>query len=982
MYLKSIKAVGFKSFADRIEIDFEKGITGIVGPNGSGKSNIVDAVKWVLGEQSVKTLRGDGSMTDIIFSGSKSRNPSSSASVTLTFDNTDHYFPVDYAELSIKRVVYKTGENEYYINNTKCRLKDIANLIVDTGMGRNAFNIISQGNVQEILNSRAEDRRIIFEEAAGVLKYKKRKEEALRKLEKTHNNINRVNDIINELEVQIEPLKEQSEKAHIYLNTKKELEDVEIALIVQDIENMNNEYQLSKKQIDVINEELLNISEASSINDAALEKEKLALIKENENLHLKQKELVELSSKVERLNGQKLLIVERGRYDSGDVKLHDQILILKENKLKVSNEISSLSQDVKIKQEEMKNISNNIDGIHNNIINVKKSFEVLDKERNEKLRNQLELKHKCDILESSIENNGTLPYAVKNVLDNPKLRGIHNVIGKLITMDEQYSTAVDIALGATSLFVVTDNEATTKEAINYLKNNNLGRVTFFPLNIIKERHIDRETYNMIKDNSSFIDIASNVVTYDDKYRNIILNQLGNVIIAKDLDGANEISRIINSRYKIVTLDGELLHVGGSVTGGSVKKGNSIIKEKYELENTKRVLAVIENDLKEIDAKRNDINILLKELELKDYNKRLEKSELEQNIANKLNIIKDLKIKQEEIETELQNLSAVISDTISEEEQSVIDAYYQAVKEKEELEKSIEVTTKKIASLNENIETIEATYKKDNEHLFKKQNILKELEIKVNRLDIKLDMLLNTLSEEYTMTFEKAKKEYILVIDEKEARKKVNSLKNIIKDLGVINIAAIEEYERVSQRYEFLINQKNDLFKAENTLLNIIKEMDTVMKESFESTYKAVSEEFETVFKQLFGGGEAHLKLTDPNNMLETGVDIIALPPGKKLQHISLLSGGEKALTAISLLFAILKVRPVPFCILDEVEAALDDVNVVGFARFLQQFKEKTQFIIITHKKKTMEYVDVLYGITMQESGISKLVSVKLDDKQQ
>jgi chromosome segregation protein len=633
-----------------------------------------------------------------------------------------------------------------------------------------------------------------------------------------------------------------------------------------------------------------------------------------------------------------------------------------------------------MKQDEVNAMNSKINDLDTNLSSVKKSFETLDKERSNNVRIQIELKHQQDILETSIENNSALPYAVKNVLDNPKLRGIHNVIGRLITFDDKYSTAIDISLGSSSLFVVTDNEITAKEAINYLKSNNLGRVTFFPINVIKERHIDMDTYNMIKNTSSFIDIASNLVAYDNLYQNIILNQLGNVIIVKDIDGANQIGKMINYRYKIVTIDGELINVGGSITGGSIKKANSIINEKYELESIKHKLKTVEDGIKNIDFKRNEMDVMLKEIELKDYNQKLEKNALEQVIENKLNTVKDLKVKEEELSLELSNLTSVINNSISNEEQSIIDVYYDAVREKEDLERIVSSLTKKITSINENIDEIENAYKKANEHLFKKQNNLKELEIKVNRLDVKLDMLLNTLNEEYTMTFEKAKKEYILVIDENEARKKVNSLKSTIRDLGVVNIAAIEEYERVSKRYEFLINQKNDLFKAENTLLNIIKEMDLIMKEEFETTYKAISEEFKVVFRELFGGGEAHLKLTNPDNILETGIDIIALPPGKKLQHISLLSGGEKALTAISLLFSILRVRPVPFCILDEVEAALDDVNVEGFSKFLKQFKDRTQFIVITHKKKTMEYVDTLYGITMQESGVSKLVSVKLEDR--
>ncbi|MFA5409100.1 MAG: AAA family ATPase, partial [Bacilli bacterium] len=721
MYLKEIKAVGFKSFADKINIEFEQGITGIVGPNGSGKSNVVDAVKWVLGEQSVKMLRGDGSMTDVIFSGSKSRNAASSASVTLVFDNIDRYFPIDYTELSIKRMVYKTGENEYFLNNEKCRLKDILNLIVDTGMGRDAFNIISQGNIQDILSNKPEDRRIIFEEAAGVLKYKKRKEEALHKLDKTHENIDRINDIISELENQVGPLKEQSEKAHIYVDAKKELENVEIALIVHDVENMNSDYQTSKNQIDALNQEIIDISKVSSIKDADLEKAKVSLIIENEKIHLKQKELVDVTAKVERLNGQKLLIVERGRYDSEDIKLHDQVLLLKEGSLKVKNEIDSNLQDIALKQQEVEDITCKIDTLSVDLNSIRKSFDTLEMERNNYLRTQIELRHQHDILEDTIENNSSLPFGIKNILDNPKLRGIHNIIGRLISFDEKYSTAIDIALGASSLFVVTDNDITAKEAINYLKNNKLGRVTFFPISVIKERHIDMETYNSIKNHPSFEDIASNVLTYDDKYQGIILNQLGNVIITKDIDGANELGKMINYRYKIVTLDGEVIHVGGSMTGGIAKRNNSIINEKYELEDVNRRLLKLDSDIKNIDTKRNDIEAMLREKGLKDYNQKLSKKALEESIEGKLNIVKELKLKALEIDNELHNLSSVMNDTVNEEEQSIVDAYYKAISEKEELEKETLTLTKKINAINENINDIEANYKKNNEHFYKKQD---------------------------------------------------------------------------------------------------------------------------------------------------------------------------------------------------------------------------------------------------------------------
>ncbi|MDD3048972.1 MAG: AAA family ATPase [Bacilli bacterium] len=979
MYLKEIKAMGFKSFADKISIDFENNITGVVGPNGSGKSNIVDAVRWVLGEQSVKSLRGNGSMTDVIFSGSKTRNPSPSASVTLVFDNGDHYFPTTYSEISIKRVVYNNADNEYYLNGEKCRLKDITNLVIDSGIGKEAFNIISQGNIQEILSNKPEDRRILFEEASGVLKYKKRKDEAIRKLDKTNDNINRINDIVNELEAQVDPLKEQSEKASIYLDAKAKLEQIEIALIVNDIETINNDYQLTKNKIDTLNDDILHLSSNNTNDQASLEKNKLEYTKDNESLYALQQKLVEKSSEVERLNGKKSLITERQKYNSEDMKLHDNILLLTEQQMKLKNDLTGIKSDIESKKQELEELDNKITDINKNIVDNNAKKELLTGIYSSNMRLQVEIKHKINMLEQSIENNNALPISVRNILNNPKLSGIHNTIGNIISIDDKNVTAIDISLGMSSQFIIVENENAAKNAISYLKNNNYGRATFFPINVIKARYMDKDTYNIIKNHKSFIDLASNLVTYDELYNNIILNQLGNVIIASDLNGANEIGKLINHKYKIVTLDGELLHVGGSITGGTIKKSNSTINEKYELQDLVRNLSKINEEINNTELKLTSINANQKEYEVKKYNLTVEKASLDQIINNKIELLDEINNKLDVTSNNLKGMSHVINNSLSEEEDNVLKEYYQVVQERDALLKSIDGLSKKLTINKEAINEMEDSERKANVNFYKKQNELKELEIKLNRMDVKLDTLLNRLNEEYTMTFEKAKKEYFLILEEKEARTKVNEYKNIIKSLGEVNIAAIEEYKRVSGRYEFLIEQKNDLFKAENMLLDIIKEMDIIMKESFESTFKLIQVEFKNVFKKLFGGGTAELKLVDPDKVLETGIDIIALPPGKKLQHISLLSGGEKALTAIALLFSVLKVRPVPFCLLDEVEAALDEVNVEGFAKFLNELKTRTQFIVITHKKKTMEYVDVLYGITMQESGVSKLVNVKLDD---
>lgn len=979
MYLKQIEAVGFKSFADKIDIDFEKGITGIVGPNGSGKSNIVDAVRWVLGEQSIKSLRGDGSMTDVIFSGSKTRNPSSSASVTLLFDNSDRYFNLDYTEVSIKRIVYKTGENEYYLNGERCRLKDIVNLVIDSGIAKESFNIITQGNIQDILSNKPEDRRIIFEEAAGVLKYKRRKEEAIRKLDKTHDNIERIRDIIDELERQLLPLKEQSEKAKKYLKAKEELEKIEIALIVHDIETFNNDYQYTKEQIEKLNNELLELTENYDVEQAKLEKEKLNYTKDNELLYQQQQELIAITSKVEKISGQKNLINERKKYEKDNVKLHDNALLLKEQQLKIKNDIDNIEHDIKNKQENLHDLEQKLNEIMTKIEDYQKKKEMIINKIDDNVRIKTELIHKVDILEQSIENNNRLSYATRSILNNPKLQGIHHVIGELIETDEKYVTAIEMSLGLSSQFIVVDDEKAAKEAINYLKNNNIGRATFFPLNIIKGKNISLDIYEKIKNHHSFIDIASNLVSYKPKYKEIILNRLGNVIVVDNIDGANEIGKLIDYKYKIVTLDGELLHVGGSITGGNIKKSSGLLDERNELQQAKNKLKKISEEYSDLQLKLNNINSILKEYDLKQYNLKNEIVDLNQIIDSKLTLKTEYQQKLSDIENELKGIDSVLNKVLDEEEKAVIDSYYETKKEEDKANQKIMVLTEKINKSKKIIEEIEEKIKEINLSLTQKQQVLKYSEIKVNRLDVQLDHLLNRLNEEYSITFEKAKKDYFLLLDEEEARKEVDKLKNRIKNLGTVNIGSIEEYERINERYEFLKEQRNDLFKAENTLLEIIKEMDLIMKEKFSETFNAVSQEFKKVFKQLFSGGTAELRLTDPSNMLETGIDIIALPPGKKLQHISLLSGGEKALTAIALLFSILKVKPVPFCILDEVEAALDEVNIMAFTNFLHSFKDRTQFIIITHQKKTMEYVDVLYGITMQESGVSKLVSVKFED---
>ena len=978
MYLKEIKASGFKSFADTIDIELTNGISGIVGPNGSGKSNVVDAVRWVLGEQSVKQLRGEGSMSDVIFTGSKSRRAASFASVTLVFDNSDKYLNIEYDEVQIKRTIYKTGENEYFINNTKTRLKDILELFMDTGASKESFNIISQGDVANILSGKAEDRRVIFEEASGVLKYKKRKDEALRKLSKTHDNMARVDDIISELNTNMEPLKKQSEDAKIYLEKKEKLENVEIALTVNDIEKYNYEYKYSKEKVSELTLSITKMLSENSNEQAKIETIKNNISKLNSELYLKQQELVKVSANAEKLSGEKAMISERSKYNSEDVKLHDNIISLKEKILKIESQISALNKEIESEKSNNKIIGEKLNNTEIKLSEIEKNKENLNSKLNQKLREITAQKHRKEVLMNSLENNSSLPYSVKNVLNNPKLTGIHGVLGKLLEFEEKYSEALEVSLMSSVSHIVCDNEEDAKEAVRYLKNNNLGRATFLPISVIKPRSIDSESYETIKSMNGFVDIASNLVKYDTKYRNIVLSLLGTIVVVDNIDNANLISKKLKNRYKVVTMTGEVVNIGGSITGGSLKK-SSILSERYELENVIKDIDVLDFEIKEIENKINEVDDNYTNLELEKNSIIISVNSNSEILKNKYNVLDDLTNEKSTLMAELSNNQNIVNNVITNEEEKILNEYYKEIEKRDELNIEINQIHKKIELENEDLINNESSLKNNNQEYNKAQEELKSHEIKVNRLDVKIDNLLNILTNDYSISYEKAKEKYILEIDSDEARSIVSTLKREIKSLGDVNVGAIEEYDRVKERYEFLNKQKEDLTNAENVLLEIITEMDDIMKDKFSSTFNKIKEAFNETFRKLFNGGKAELKLTDPSNILETGIDIIALPPGKKLQHISLLSGGEKTLTAIALLFSILKVRPVPFCILDEVEAALDEVNVDNFGKYLKEFKGDTQFIIITHKKKTMEYADVLYGITMQESGVSKLVSVKLEE---
>lgn len=978
MYLKCIRANGFKSFADKIDIEVNRGITGIVGPNGSGKSNVVDAVKWVLGEQSVKALRGASSMSDVIFAGSKSRSAQTRASVSLVFDNTDHYLNSEFNEIEIKRVVYKSGDNEYYINNSKVRLKDITDLFLDSGAGKESFNIISQGAVADVINSKPEDRRVIFEEAAGVLKYKKRKEEAFRKLDKTNENLARVNLLIDELLVTLTPLKEQSEKAQKYLDFKGELENIEIALIANDIEKLNDNYLKVKDRVKYLTDEVEKLNLSNTSDSSKVEELKLESLKLDNVIEQKNNNIVKLTQEIADLQSKKQITVERQKYEIDGDKLQENILSLKEEVMSLLNNINSFTNEVDLLKRDLETKQlKSMELIKQNELNKNKRKAIIsdiDKEN----RDILHLNNKIEILIENINSDTKLPYSVKNVINNIRLSGIYGVLGKLIDVPEKYVTAIEASLGANSNVVVVENEIAAKEAINYLKENKLGRATFFPISIIKPRNVLYEDLTKLKGIDGFVGTADSLVKSDELFKNIILNQLGNVIVVKDIDTLIKVGKIINYKYKIVSLDGEIQYSGGAMTGGTLKNGSSVINQKYELEELKKSLNDKKENLDSLEEKLKNINSDLEKNSVSLESNQRDVVLLTEQVQVKNDHLKNLKVMYDTKNNELSGVQNKTDNTLDKQLNEIVNELYEKIAEKDKDSKELDHLKKRKSDLSTEIADYEKVYRDMNSKITSKQNELKLEEIKMGKMDVKLDNLLMMLSENYSLTYEKARADYELDIDEETARITVNNLKAKIKSLGDVNTGSIAEYNRLNDRYTFLTSQKNDLDSSVTSLLSVINEMDELMKSRFVETFNKISVEFKDVFRKLFKGGEGVLELTNPDDILTTGVEISALPPGKKLNSIALLSGGEKTLTAIALLFAILNVKPVPFVILDEVEAALDEANVDAFGSYLLTRKDKSQFIIITHKKRTMEYADALYGITMQESGVSKLVSVKLE----
>ncbi|MDR1782240.1 MAG: AAA family ATPase [Bacilli bacterium] len=960
MYLKRVEALGFKSFANKVSIDFTPQINGIVGPNGCGKSNIVDAIKWVLGEQSIKNLRAQG-MSDVIFSGSQDYKKQNMAEVTLIFDNTDQALDIAYDEVAITRRLFRSGESEYFINKSKVRLKDIVELIMGTSLGKDSLAMISQGGISNFASAKPIERRYIFEEAAGVSKYKKRKIEALRKLERTNDNLLRVNDIISEIMTQLSPLKIQADKTKTYLELNERLEKIEASVIVFEVDELENNL--------------------NNINTLLLDKESDLVLNETK-----------LSNDENRLDAlKKQLLI----YDANISKLQEQLLNkvdeisrLEKTKNNQDNENNIASNDISIIKNNLDTLNNEILSVKNNLKSLNEEYEILnndytnEKDKYDRIYNEIIIKQqnlhsklsKKDVLDNIIANQTNLYAGVKAIVDaRGSLNGYIGIVSDLFDVDEIYQTAISITLGASLQNIVMQDHQDIKAAINYLKNNQAGRATFIPLDSIKAKRLSEEDLFVIKNIKGYIDIASNLVTFNEEYQNVFEYLLNLTLVCEDYNSAIQVSRALNRKYKVVTLEGEVINPGGIITGGKNRKnkGNTLtIKtDLHKLEHDINELTTIITKQQE-ELTNNDL--IVSDLRNKLNQKNVSIVKLEQDLSH-------FNDRFDRYKNDYFRLTNTDYSTDNNELNDVDVLLQNANLAKENILSEIKSNRLSYAQLNNEIKKIEDSNKAIRININELKQDINNLKLDKNSNEIKLNNDLERLANEYQLTIDSARDNKLIELDYSLARSEVEQLKKKITNLGTINMLAIEEYDKLNERYTFLSKQQQDLEEAKNELLSTINETDKIMIDKFKQTIDDINHELPITFKKLFGGGEAKLEYTDPNNLLETGIEIKAIPPGKSIQNLSLFSGGEKALIALSVLFAILKTRPIPLSILDEVEAALDQANVQRFAKFLREFNDTTQFIVITHRPGTMEECDVLYGVTMQEKGVSKMISVKLEE---
>lgn len=968
MFLKRIEMTGFKSFADKTIIEFDNPVTGVVGPNGCGKSNISDAIKWVLGEQSNKSLRAEKS-SDIIFAGSESHKPCNMAEVTLVFDNSNRKLNASEDLIEVTRRIYNNNEeieSDYLINRQRVRLKDIQELILDSGIGKDSLSMVSQGNISSFAEAKPYDRRAIFEEAAGVAKYKKRKIESLNRLERTKDNLDRVKDILLEQERQIVPLKKQAQKALIYREKKERLEKIEVAVLVDEINHFNNEKNdFDKKLFDLENSLSMHktVVEVSSNSNAEA---KYKLKEYDKLINALQDKLVNTLNEIKVLETQKVEIDEKRKYiiEMGS----------SENKLK---ELKSQLENARFEYEDRLNRLNDLNVakklLDENLDAVAIDLLEMATKKEESLNIAYNLEKRISVLEDLLKDpfNSGSQSGIKAIMSNKNnFPGVLGVVGQVLIPEKGYEYAISAALSSAVYNIVCKNEESARNCISFLKRNQSGRATFLPITVLRNHEIKAKDEVICKQLKGYLGIAGDFIKCKEEFDIVADSLLNNIIISDNLENANYIASMMDYAYKVVTLEGDVVHKGGSMSGGKVKNETSIVTAKSELERCKENYIAIKAK-SELDVKAyNDLLVKKNKLEASLTEKRINIATIEPLVDVKRAKYESLKASYETIAPNEENDESYLDDIVK-----TLAYHYN---QKDELSTTLKLKKDERLKLSNEVDRKDMQIKQMRDQIDDDNRQILNLTAKKATLEANLKNDLDRLSTAYGMTFDYALANSSMELNGNE-KMEVIELRNFINSLGSVNMTAPEEYEKLNERYEFIKKNYDDLIKSRDKILDAIDEMDQIMKVQFKSTFDAINAELNNTFKILFGGGKAKLVLEDENDILNTGIDIDLQPPGKSVKSIRLFSGGEKTLIAMCVLFTIMKVNPTPLVIFDEVEAALDQANVERFARYVKSFADKSQFIIITHRPGTMEQCDVLYGITMQHKGVSQLLKVKLVD---
>lgn len=966
MFLKKIEMQGFKSFADRVIINFDHNVTGIVGPNGCGKSNISDAIRWVLGEQSVKSMRST-SMTDVIFNGSENRKKVNLAEVSLSFNNEKKALNSDYEEVEVTRRLYRdTKESQYLINKVPCRLRDIHDLVLDTGMGRDSLSIISQGTISHFAEAKPQDRRLIFEEAAGVSKYKKRKIESISKLERTKDNMDRMQDIVDEIFKQMNSLRRAAKKAELYIDKKERLKSIEVSVICRDIDELNQLLDTNKEAIFKMETEIASLETNVSVYDHELDDKRNQIFLLDQEVSKGQELMMKYIHEITQLETRKIETDERRKYaiEVGD----------KQAKAK---ELSKMLRDAKLEYEDRKKRQ----------IELKADVEFLVQgqyEHNQKIagyRNDAStlssainnLNNRIELLQHRLKRPFEGQQGVQAVLDNKNaLSGIHDAIGQLFKPVDEYETAISTALAGSITHIVTTSDQDAVNAINFLKSNRSGRATFIPLTVVRARNVSIDALTVCNHSEGFQGVGSDFINNDDQYDDLRDSLLGNVLIVDTIESANALAKKLRHAYKIVTMDGDVIHRGGIMSGGKNRSNNnSMMSLNKDLKKFEEELLIKKEQLLSNENKSTALSRKISENGDKLMERRLAFAQIGPLVDVKESNYERIKNQYEELGIKEDNEPIEITDDL-------ISKLNNTIMKRDELTSNLSLLRERRNSLNSEVKRKEASFREDRGELNQFTQKIHQLKISEAKYITRLENSLDRLASEYQMTHEYA---YENIYDEanSHAREEVQTLRQEILNLGNVNLEAPQEYLDITERYEFLKKQLDDLQASRDKLLSIIEEMDQIMVVQFKEMFDKINDELNDVFSALFGGGKARLILEDEEDLLNTGIDIDVQPPGKSVQNIRLFSGGEKSLIAISVLFAILKARHVPLCIFDEVEAALDQANVERLAHYIQNFAGDTQFILITHRPGTMTQCDVLYGVTMPTKGVSNMLKVKLHE---